>query len=349
MDKQSNRWFEYLITHFSHEQAKLLDSYATTLELNSIPIIFEVDHLSRLLGIEFALLSRMIGASNLFYRHFSIPKRSGSIRLIESPYPKLIYVQQWIKSNILDTRPVSNLAFAYVKGGSHINNAKQHIGAKELLKIDLVNFFEHITFSSVKEVFRECGYSDKLSHQLAKLCCNRERLPQGSPTSPTISNIIFLELDNKLESLAKKHNIIYTRYADDICFSGELVSEEFYSIVRSLIESEGFHINKKKSKILKSNHRKVVTGLVVSGPTIRVPKKYRREYRKESYYLLKNGINQFNGNIDEFNPLYIDEIIGKGQYILTVEPDNEYVKNSLSQLSELKKEILSLSSPSDSL
>jgi RNA-directed DNA polymerase len=338
---QESNWFNFFIEHsLKPKQALLLTEYAQRLESNSVPVIFEIEHLSKLLGIELSLVSRMTGANSLFYRQFSLKKRSGGVRLIESPYPKLAYVQQWIKSHILDSRTVSCNAFAYVKGTSHIENAKRHVGAKELLKIDLVDFFDHIKFSVIKAIFTDCGYSEKVSHQLTRLCTFWGLLPQGAPTSPSISNIVFLELDNIFQSISNEHGLIYTRYADDLCFSGYAISDEFYTHVKVEIESKGFVINKDKSGVVRGNQRKLITGLVVSDNGVRVPKKMRREYRKQSHYLAKNGIDQFNGSLGVLNPLYIDEVIGKGQYIISVEPDNAYVKESLHVLLKLKSELL---------
>ena len=341
MKLQKSNWFHFFIEHsLKPKQALILTKYAQRLECNSVPVIFEIEHLSKLLGMELSLGSRMAGANSFFYRQFPLKKRSGGIRLIESPYPKLAYVQQWIKSYILESRAVSSNAFAYVKGASHIENAKRHIGAKELLKIDLVDFFGYIRFSVVKNIFTDCGYSEKVSHQLAKLCTFWDRLPQGAPTSPTISNLVLLELDNRLQSISNKHGLIYTRYADDLCFSGYEISDEFYTFVKVEIESEGFVVNQNKSGFVRGHQRKLVTGLVVSDSGIRVPKKMRREYRKQAHYLAKNGIAQFNGNLGILNPLYIDEVIGKGQYIISVEPDNTYVRESLHLLFKLKSELL---------
>ncbi|ABZ75089.1 RNA-directed DNA polymerase (Reverse transcriptase) [Shewanella halifaxensis HAW-EB4] len=282
----------------------------------------------------------MTGVSNLFYRQFPLKKRSGGIRTIESPYPKLAYVQRWIKNHILEIKPISSNALAYVQGSSHIENAKRHIGAKELLKIDLVDFFEYIKLSTVKSIFTECGYTEKVSHQLAKLCTLRDRLPQGAPSSPVISNLVLVELDKRLQSISKKHELVYTRYADDLCFSGHAISDEFFSLVKDEIESEGFVVNQNKSGVVRGHKRKLITGLVVSEYGVRVPKKMRREYRKQAHYMLKNGIEQLNGNMGMLNPLHIDEVIGKGQYILSVEPGNAYVKDSLCMLLKLKNKLL---------
>ena len=341
MAYQESRWFKFFNEQqLSANQATLLAKYAQTLESNSVPVIFEIEHFSKLLGMELSLLSRMTGASSLFYRQFSLKKRSGGVRFIDSPYPKLAYVQRWIKNNILETRPVSSSAFAYVQGGSHIENARKHIGAKELLKIDLVDFFGHISFSSIVSIFEECGYSRSVSSQLAKLCTLWGKLPQGAPTSPVISNLVLLALDKRLQNLSDKNGLVFTRYADDLCFSGNKITEEFYSSVYDTLENEGFVVNEKKSGFVLGNKRKLITGLVVSESGVRVPKKLRREYRKQAHYMIKNGIEQLNGELGIFDPLYIDEVIGKGQYILSVEPDNAYVKESLCKLSKLKSDLL---------
>lgn len=341
MKLQESSWFHFFIEHsLSSKQAVKLTEYAVNLESNSVPIIFEIEHLSKLLGIELSLVSRMAGANSYFYRRFYLKKRTGGIRLIETPYPKLLYVQKWIKKHILDGLTVSCNAFAYVKGTTHIDNAKQHIGAKELLKIDLVDFFGHIQFNSIKNIFKNCGYSECVSSQLARLCTVWERLPQGAPTSPSISNVIFLGLDELLNDFSKAHDLVYTRYADDLCFSGNSISDKFYEYVKAQIESRGFVINKDKTGIVRGNKRKLVTGLVVHDDRIRVPKRMRREYRKQAYDLIKNGIFEYNSNSDIFNPVYIDEVIGKGQYIRMVEPENLYVNESLQLLLQLKNEML---------
>ena len=321
-------------------QAHLLADYANTLESRGLPVIFEINHLSKLLGVELSLLSRITGVSNKFYRSFFIPKKSGDFRTIKAPYPKLAYIQKWIKTNILEKLEVNEHAFAYRKGRSNIDNAKQHVGSSELLKLDLTNFFHDISIKQVRELFRDLGYSDKVSYQLAKLCCLKGHIPQGAPTSPIISNLVLRKLDIKLSCIARNQGLIYSRYADDIFFSGLRVTETLVNEVKKTIEEFDFSINNKKFKVLRCRERKIITGLCVSSNRVRVPKKQRREYRKSAYYLIKNGVEQFNGERGELNPLYIDEIIGKGSYILTVEPENEYVRATIKQLALLKKKLL---------
>lgn len=341
MNPTHNQWLGFLQKQgFEHKQAEKLAKYASQLIKSDLPVIFELEHLSKTLGIELALLSRMTGASTLFYRSFKIPKRKSGTRTIHTPYPKLSYVQLWIKENILDLLPVSEHAYAYIKGRSHIDNARKHIGSKELLKLDISNFFGHIDRDAIHKVFFDCGYSESISHALAGLCSYWGVLPQGAPTSPALSNLVLKNIDRELHLIASNSSLIYTRYADDICISGRAIPADIYNKVIQVIEHSGFPINKEKTRILNSKSRKVITGLVVSETTVRVPKKSRRDYRQQCYYLIQNGISQLDGSRFPLNPLYLDEVIGKGRYILNVEPDNSYVRASLGELAKLKWELL---------
>ncbi|TCQ83173.1 MULTISPECIES: reverse transcriptase domain-containing protein [Rahnella] len=322
----------------SESQSIKLDIYAKNLESKNLPIIYELKHLSKLLGMEYALLSRMSGINRFFYRSFSIKKRNGGRRIINSPYPKISYVQNWIKDKILSQVPISNNAYAYVNGLSHIEHARQHIGSDVFLKIDLLDFFGQISDQRVKKIFSELGYTDKLSLQLARLCTCNSSIAQGAPSSPILSNIVLKELDETLFTIANSNSILYTRYADDIYFSGKHVSKGFFSKIKGVINNFGMVINEEKSKIYKSHHKKIVTGIIVNQKEIRAPKHMRRRFRTESYILLKDKFKVFNGERGLFNPNYIDEILGLGMYILSVEPQNAYVIKIVKSLKALKKE-----------
>ena len=343
MSPEYKKWFDYLSTNgVSEKQATLLAAYAERLLQSNLPVIFEIEHLSNLLGIELSLLSRMSGMPPFFYRNFQIPKKREGFRGICSPYPKLAYVQSWLKENILDGLTISDNAYAYTKGRSHIRNARAHIGARELLKLDIKNFFDNIKTSQVKRVYLNCGYSNNVASVLSNLCTYNGSLPQGACTSPILSNIILKELDEVLQNTSEKYSLTYTRYADDLTFSGNSISDDVQNEIKVYIEGFGLPINEDKVRLLKPNQRKVVTGLLVGDSSLRVSKKMRRAYRQESYYLIKSGKSQFDGSIKPLRPLYLDEVIGRGSYILQVEPDNDYVRDSLKELSKLKSQLFSI-------
>lgn len=340
MTEEKSPWYEFFLkNNIGSRQATALSEYASRLDGNGVPVIFEMKHFSKILGLEFSLLSRMCGVNSYFYRAFYIKKRRGGVRVIQSPYPKLSYVQGWIKDNILDKNRVNKHAFAYSKGKSHIDNAKCHIGSSELLKIDLENFFDQISISAVQGIFLRLGYTENISFKLAKLCTLRDTLPQGAPSSPAISNIFLYELDNILASYSEINKLTYTRYADDIVFSGERISNESIVDIKKYITSYGLKINEKKSRLVKGAQRKIVTGILVGDTDVRVPKKLKRQYRAQAFNIIKNGFSVFDGSIGKPNPLYIDEVFGKGQYILSVEPWNKKVVEFQSSLRELMKEM----------
>ena len=338
---KSSRWYNNFIeTGLSSTQSTILTEYAQKLESHSVPVIFELTHLSHLLGMEIELLERIVTMNDRFYRNFTIPKKSGGIRQIDSPYPKLQYIQKWINSNILKSLETSKNNYAYVEGRSHIDHAKKHLGAKEIYKVDIKDFFHNIHLSKVKKIFLSIGYSQTVSYQLSRLCTLYGYLPQGSPTSPILSNIIMYEIDQFFEKLSDQYNCVYTRYADDLCFSGDNIKTKLIESIKEVLSLNNFELNEKKTKKISGNTRKLITGLVVNKDCLRVPKKLRREDRKNSYYLIKNGIDEFNGVNGELNPLYIDSVIGEASYILQVEPDNHYVKKTMNQLIKLKKCLL---------
>lgn len=154
--------------------------------------------------------------------------------------------------------------------------------------------------------------------------------------SPIISNIIAKRLDRRIAALCEKLGLVYSRYADDITISGNHIPKALINYIKKIMEDEGFSINKEKTVFKTKGQKKIVTGLNVSGSEVRVSKKYRREFRKEAYFLLKNGISEFNGRQGRFDPLYVDRLIGKANFILSVEPTNKFVQNNLPKLKDFK-------------
>ncbi|MEZ9175053.1 reverse transcriptase family protein [Vibrio kanaloae] len=344
MKSNEREWIDFFIERkVDLNQAKILTSYAINLQEKSLPVIFEIEHFSKLLGIELSLASRIVTKPERFYRVFNVKKRRGGSRVISSPYPKLYYVQSWIKDNILQKIRVHESAFAYKKNTSHIDNARVHCFSDEMLKVDISKFFDNILKSNIVDIFVKCGYSKKLSEQLASFCSQGDHLPQGAPTSPVISNIFMFELDNRLSKVAEENNLKYSRYADDICFSGKRISQNLLELVNRAITDYGFQLNNRKTRLYKSQDVKSVTGIVVSNGKLRTPKRIRREFRADCHHLLSNGYLQFNGELGVFNPLMLDEVIGKGRYILSVEPENQFVSDQMSKLATLRSKYLSLS------
>lgn len=184
--------------------------------------------------------------------------------------------QRWILKNILSCVEIKDCVHGFVKGKSIVTNAKCHVAKKEILCLDISDFFPSTKLSKVIDVFKKLGYIDAVAEYLATLCTYNGELPQGAPTSPALSNIIFTTIDEQLMLFAKENDLTYTRYADDLTFSTNSNNiEEFIDEIECIINEFGYTLNKNKTHIMKDNYRKMVTGLVVN-ETVKVPKKFKK-------------------------------------------------------------------------
>lgn len=307
--------------------------------LQGLPIIEDDKALAEFLGIEYKKLRFLVYHRDVVsvdhYHRYSIPKKKGGERNIAAPKSILKNAQRKILEEILSKIPVSEHAHGFLKGKSVVSGAKAHILNKDentqlLINMDLEDFFPTIIFERVRGMFKAFGYSGYISSLLAMLCTYCERmevevrgeikyvktsnriLPQGSPASPMITNIICGKLDKRLSGLASKYNCTYTRYADDMSFSFkeeniDLNLGKFMGLVSKIVNEEGLNINKKKTRLLRKNNRQCITGIVVNNDEIGVPKKWIKTLRAAIYNarkLISNGeevpvktINEISGMI----------------------------------------------------
>lgn len=296
-------------------------SYAGRLLDNNLPVIFDIKHLSLLIGIDVSELSKMMFADYCFYKECSIPKKNGGSRILFIPAMQLKYIQRWILDNILSSIKVSTYATGFSNNKSIVTNAKIHVGKDCVLNMDLENFFPAIKYEDIFRIFVYYGYTKEISYTLAKLCTYEGVLPQGSPASPYLSNIVCLKLDKRLSELAKTYNADYTRYADDITFSGSYGIQKCKSIIAEIVNNEGFNINDKKSRIAYKYQKQEVTGMTVNNNTIRVDKEYKRKLSQEIYYCTKFGVSDHMRKINCNKWFYKDHIYGKAYFINMVEPN----------------------------
>ena len=247
------------------------------------------------------------------YTRFEIPKRSGGMRAIWAPLPKLKQAQHWILHEILDRLVVHGSAHGFISGRSIASNAAEHTNSQVLVKVDIENFFPTISWKRVKGVFRKAGYPEQIATLLALLCTESPReivehegkqvyvaladrcLPQGAPTSPALTNALCLRLDRRLTGFAQKAGWRYTRYADDLTFSLPANSKHPAEISRLLgtlkrvLGEEGFNLNEKKTRVIRKGNVQAVTGLVVNGEQApRVSRELKRQMRA-AVHNLKQG------------------------------------------------------------
>lgn len=295
-------------------------NYAYPLIKNHFPVIFELRHLSELLGINIPTLSAMIASPSHFYREFTIPKRSGGTRKISSPYSSLLFCQKWILRNILDRVETHENCHGFKAGRSILSNATVHKNAKSVLNIDIENYFNSIPLSWIINTFKLMGYADNVSYYLAALCCKDGCLAQGAATSPALSNIVSKNMDNRLTKLTAAFNLKYTRYADDITISGNYVPLNIFPIIREIVEGEGFFLNQKKTKNFHSQGFARVTGLVIANGTVLIPRKIKREIKQASHFIAKHGLIGHLNNKKINDPSYPYRLLGKINFWLQIEP-----------------------------
>lgn len=171
------------------------------------------------------------------------------------------------------------------------------------------------------------------------MCCLYRHLPQGAPTSPALSNIVGYEMDKKLAALAAEYGLTYTRYADDLTFSGDVFSkEQIIPRIKQIIRDEKFEPNHKKTRFINEYGRKIITGVSVSsGAKLTIPKARKREIRKNVYFILTKGLAEHQCQIGSSDPVYLKRLIGELCYWRSIEPDNAYVSDSINRLKCLEK------------
>ena len=268
------------------------------------------------------------------YTQFIIRKKNGGERIINSPVSQLKLIQKCINlifNVIFNPTPY---AMGFVPGKSIVDNAKIHVGKNYVFNIDLADFFPSIDFRRIKSVLQlePFNLNDQIAFLVANLCCNNGGLPQGAPTSPTLTNVVCQKLDKKLNGLAKKNSCSYSRYADDITFSsshnvyqpeGDLQKE-----LRKIIKGQNFIINKSKTRLQKHAYRQEVTGIIVN-EKINLNRRYIRQLRAMLYNLeslgLKGAYSKFinkylvdKGHVKRGTPDFINVLSGKLEYMKMV-------------------------------
>lgn len=287
----------------------------TRLQTYNLPLLNTAQEIATAINItvgelRFLAFSRPTSTISHYIR-FKIPKKTGGDRQISAPMPRLKNAQTWILDNILCNIPLHEAARGFRAGHSILSNAQPHVGADVIINFDLKNFFPSISYRRVKGLFASFGYSETAATIFALLCTepdvaeveldgqtyyvaqSERHLPQGSPASPAITNIMCRRLDKRLSEMAGEIGFVYTRYADDLTFSssGDSLRHicNIFRRTESIVSHEGFTINQEKTRIIRrKSSRLEVTGVVVNErPTI--SKKELKKFRATLYQIEKDG------------------------------------------------------------
>ena len=317
-------------------QNKLLE-YSKNLYDKQLPILTCPLHLSKRIGIDHNYVCSMAHVPQKFYRHFYIQKANGKKRHISEPLPDLKFVQHWILHNILEKNPISSYAKAFYKKRTLKENARFHRAQKVVVSLDIKDFFPSISSLAVYAEFLKMGYSVNLCSFLADLCCYEHSLPQGAPTSPYLSNLCMRSFDNEVTKYINTKHIRYTRYADDLTFSGDFNPHVLIHDISKLLYQHGFQINPDKTRVAYQNARQEVTGIVVNSH-MQIEKKKRKAIRQQVYYIKKYGLDSHLNHIHETRAHYINHLLGQIGYALFVNPKDKEMKEYYELIKSIKKE-----------
>ena len=330
------------------------DGNIRQLKKSKLPIINDMQDLANFLTTDMGKISWLVyhrEVTNVdHYNRFRIPKRSGSDRIISAPKTYLKEAQSWINTEILEKIQPEKEATAFRKNKNILDNALPHSNQGTVIRVDLADFFSTITFPRTRGLFSSFGYNSGVSTVLALLCTDTDRrevvyqsenwyvsqgprkLPQGATTSPALSNLVARNLDRRIRGYLKylEDDWIYTRYADDLVLSHPDKNVDvgmLLTYLNRVIRDEGFKVNKKKTVIMRTPHRQMITGLILHESGVRVPKKYLKKVRAMVHnadQLISKG----------FNPDNIDEIKGRLSFIKMVMP--EYAEKTQAKYPWLK-------------
>ena len=276
------------------------------------------------LGFSARTLYSVSRKTSSHYRSSQVPKGNGEFRNLRVPDDLLKRIQRRINERLLPAEPVSRYATAYRPGSSVKRNARPHVGAPVVLKLDIRHFFDHAIYPLVKDrAFPADRYSESNRILLTMLCTDCGALPQGAPTSPTISNLILRDFDDTVGTWCSKRGIVFTRYCDDMTFSGEFESAEVISFAAKELKKLGFFLNRNKTVVVQRGQRHQVTGIVVN-EKLSIPISYKRKIRQEIYYIGKYGLENHLAHIGmQVSPeQYKASLLGRVAYVLSIEPDN---------------------------
>jgi RNA-directed DNA polymerase len=253
-----------------------------------------LDELSRRLGAT----PEQLAAVGIVYHQFQVPKRSGGMRTISAPDKPLKQTQRLILRKLLGKLKSHPSATGFERGYSIVSNALPHVGQEVVVRLDLKDFFASTKAARIDNYFRKIGWNAEAAALLTRLCTHESSLPQGAPTSPRLSNLLNHHLDARLSALAQSLGMAYSRYADDMIFSGPAAmnqsgkksgrSNAVIEFAKRIVKEEGYILHTaKKLRIARKHDRQLVTGLVVN-QKVNLPRKKRRWLRAVEHHIKAN-------------------------------------------------------------
>jgi hypothetical protein len=252
------------------------------------------------------------------YVPFSLPKRRGGVRTVHAPVPWLKVAQRGLLEHLFSRGPWPEAAHGFVAGRGVVSNAAPHARQELVVNVDIAKFFDSTSYERIKAACREALGPDASSHAvvtLAEICSYDGALPTGAPTSPAIGNLVLRRVDQAIMKAAAKRGVAYTRYADDLTFSGGAEALQLLPFARRLLGELGYQLDARKTNIFRRGRRQVVTGLVVNErPT--ASRTYRRRLRAAIHTYASTGSATWHGR-----PVTRHQLMGHIGFLAETRPE----------------------------
>ncbi|WP_210479601.1 reverse transcriptase family protein [Naasia sp. SYSU D00948] len=250
---------------------------------------------------------------------------------------------EWITS--VGPRPPDHV-YGFVRGRSPLENARQHLAKQAVLRIDLRDFFPSISAQKVREALLSVGLDASAAEVATRILTVNDQLPTGFASSPALSNLVFRDSDIAISSWAKDHGLTFTRYVDDLVFSGEIGTEAVSAAV-AMVEKTGWRVNTDKTRLMKRGGKQYVTGLAVSDPVRpRIPPSRKRSMRMKLHLIERFGyeryMREFQGEERGDTPGHLR---GTARYMAGIE--QPFGSNLLARLNAVLPEYWSMEDRSD--
>jgi RNA-directed DNA polymerase len=264
---------------------------------------------------------RELKVVDLSYTDATIPKRTGGLRYLRIPNDRLKSIQHSLAARCLNLNEPSSASYAYVKRRSsvpeftrsNVTHALEHVGSDVVVRLDLRNFFDSIDRNSVSNFLTGRGLTEQAASLFISLCFAEDGgLPQGSPTSPALSNLVTEPMDAELGQAASTLGCRFTRYSDDLTFSWSSGSDSrsnparpkvgrLLHDVQQIVEAHGHRVNRSKTRVMRKGHRQIVGGLIVNDQ-LNTPREQRRLLRSAAYNIANSrsttfAHDQLNGHL----------------------------------------------------
>ena len=261
-----------------------------------------------------------------------IPKKSGGLRILHEPKPELKALQKrvlrWMQARGLGGGRRSH---AFERGRSIATHARLHVGRKVVVRLDLKDFFGSTTDTMVRLALMMEGVGAEQAQEIVDICSLGGTLPQGGPASPLLANVAAKRMDLRLASLAESRKAVYSRYADDLTFSADDADlNGLIPAVDAIVSDCGYRLNRKKTLVMRSGRRQLVTGLVVN-KGLNAPRELRRNLRAQLHGLKCSLLNAQDFDYESF-----EQAKGMSAFVISVNPDaSTRLRQSIKEIESL--------------